>query len=257
MRCLVASLLALAALRTDVAEQLKSLKAAYKAKDSPAAVRIFDELVQSFEGMAPKDQEEVVKVVESAYATRRDEGEDVNQLFVAAAATLSNMGASGEKAVVRTLALKHVRNKPMVVATLVEGLGRQVDATMVDQILPWLKVDNALGANAPVVVGAVNALARFRAGDPKMRKRVVGEMVGVYVDLDAKYEAERAKPEPSDVLLTAFQQIEKPMRDSLRALSGQQFQKVEDWKKWWSTAKDADWTASGGGGDPEKKAGGS
>jgi hypothetical protein len=66
MRCLVASLLALAALRTDVAEQLKSLKAAYKAKDSPAAVRIFDELVQSFEAMAPKDQEEVVKVVESA-----------------------------------------------------------------------------------------------------------------------------------------------------------------------------------------------
>lgn len=243
----------------DTAEQLKELKAAYKAKESAAAVRIFDQLVQAFELAPAKEQEEIVKVVEQAFTTRKDEGDDVVQLFVAASASLANMGPGGEKALVRALALKHLRSKPLVLATLVEGLGRQVNPAMVDQILPWLRPDKALGVNAAVVVGAVNALARFREADPKLRKRVVGELVAVYSDLDSKYRVEHAKPEPSSELETAFQQVEKPLLDGLRALSGAQFENSEDWKTWWATAKTEDWSTAGGAdpGPAKKKEGGS
>src|SRR5262245_20643995 len=93
-------LVAAAALGADAAEQLKALKAAYKAKDTAAAVAVFDGLIQGFESLAPKEQEEAVKVVEQAFASRSDEGEDVDRLYVAASATLANLGPAGEKALV-------------------------------------------------------------------------------------------------------------------------------------------------------------
>ncbi len=251
---LLTSFMSAAALVGDeTADRLKELRAAYKAKDAATAVRLYDQLVQSFELLAPKDQDEVVKTVELAFTTRRDEGSDVDQLFVGAAASLANMGPLGGKALVRALAVKHLRSRPMVLATLVEGLGRQIDPAMVDAILPWLKPEKALGVNAPVVVGAANALARYREAEPKLRKRAVGELVAVYADLDLRYETEHAKAEPDVALETAFQQIEKPLLDSLRALSGEQFESAADWTQWWATAKSADWSAAVGSAAPAKK----
>jgi len=251
VHALVAGLAALPC--SDTAEQLKTLKAAYKAKDSAAAIQVFDGLIQSFESMPPKEQEDAVKVVEQAFGSRSDEGDDVTRLFIAASATLANLGPSGEKALVRVIALKPVRKKPAVLATAVEGLGRQANPAMIDVLLPFLRIEQALGPNSPVVVGAANALARYRAADPKVRKKVVGELVAVYSELDSKYQADRAKPEPSDEISAAFQSFETPLREALRALSGAQHQKLEDWKKWWSTAKDADWSAPGASADPDKK----
>jgi hypothetical protein len=235
------------------AEALKELKAAYKAKDSETAVRLFDQLNQGFAALAPKEQEEVVKTIEAAFMTRRDEGDDVEKLFVGAGAALGNMGAAGEKAIVRSLPIKHLRSKPAVFAVLVEGLGQQANPAMVEHILPWLKPEKALGAHTPIVVGAANALARYREADPKLRKRVVGELVAVYADLDARYQAEHAKPEPVAEIEVAFQQVEKPLIDSLRALSGEQWENPADWNKWWATAKNADWTAPDGAASPDKK----
>ena len=231
----------LAASLADVGELLKELKAAYKAKDSGAAVNALDQLVQSYESLSEKEKDEVVKATELAFTTRRDEGEDVERLFIAASASLANMGADGEKGLLRALAQKHVRSKPKVVATLVEGLGRQVNPAMVDQLLPWLKPDKPLGANAPVIVGASHALARYREAEGKLRKRISGELVAVYADLDARYQTEHKKPAPDPELEAGFQQVEKPLLDSLRALTGEQFENSEDWKKWWATAKDQDW----------------
>jgi hypothetical protein len=226
------------------AQSLKDLKAAYKAKDTPAAVRVFDQLVGGFEALAPKDQEEVVKTVESAFATRRDDAADADDLFVAAAASLSNMGAGGAKALVRSLALKHLRARPKELATLVEGLGQQNDPAMVPELLKWLKPEKPLGVQAIVVAGAARALSRYREADPKLRKQAVGELVAVYVDLDAKTRAERAKEHGNPEVDTAFQQIETPVLMTLRSLSGEGFEKPDDWNKWWSKAKDADWSGN-------------
>ena len=223
-------------------EKLKELKAAYKAKDSTTAVRLFDQLLQDFAGYDAKTQEEVVKVVEGAFPTRRDEGDDVEQLFIGAGAALANMGANGGKALLRSLNVKHLKNKPRVVATLVEGLGQQEDPAMVDALLPYLRVDKALGVNWPVAEGAVRALGRYRAADGKLRKRVVGEMVLVLSDYDAKFAVEHKKPEPDAELETAFQKLEAPLLLSLRSLSGAQFESAADWNQWWTKAKDDDWT---------------
>lgn len=240
--------------RSDAtADALKDLKAAYKSKDSAAAVRLFDRLVQDWESIAAKDKDEVVRVVESSFNSRRDEGKEVDDLFIGAAAALANMGAAGEKALVRSLALKHLKSRPMVFATLVEGLGQQTNPAMVDQLLPWLKPDKPLGVNAPVVAGTARALARYREAEPKLRKRVAGELVAVYLDLYGRYQTERAKPEPAADLEAAFQQVEMPMQAALRALSGEQFEHAEDWGKWWVTAKDQDWAAAPAKQEPEPK----
>lgn len=235
---------ALSAVRRDdaTAQALKDLKAAYKAKDSPAAVRLFDQLVGSFEGLAPKDQEEVVKVVESAFTTRRDDAKDADQLFVGAAASLATMGAGGGKALLRALEMKHLRSRPEVLATLVEGLGQQDDPAMVPTLLKWLKPEKPLGTEAVVVAGAVRALARYREADWKLRRQAVGELVAVYADLDAKTRAERAKEHGNPDVDTAFQQIETPILLALRALSGENLEKPDEWTRWWSKAKDADWS---------------
>lgn len=254
------SLLALfapAAGRDDgTAQALKDLKAAYKAKDSAAARRLFDQLLGSFEGLAPKDQDEVVKVVESAFTTRRDDAKDADELFIAAAASLANMGAGGGKALLRALEMKHLRARPKVLATLVEGLGQQNDPAMVPVLLKWLKPEKPFGAEAIVVAGAVNALARYREADWKLRKQAVGEIVAVYADLDARTRAERAKEHGNPDVDTAFQQIETPMLMALRALSGERYERADDWTKWWSKAKDADWSgAEPAPAPPPKKSG--
>jgi len=226
------------------AEALKELKAAYKAKDGTTAVRLFDQLTSAWAGLPPKDQDEVVKVIESAFGTRRDDGKDVDTLFVGAAASLAQMGPAGGKAVLRTLALKHVQARPAVVAALVAGLGEQNDPAMVPELLKWLKPEKPLGIHAEVVAGAARALSHYREADAKLRKQAVGEMVGVYVDLDGKTRAERAKDRPNADVETAFQQIETPILLTLRTLSGENLERAEDWAKWWSKAKDADWSAS-------------
>lgn len=242
------SLLALlgpAAGRDDAtAQALKDLKSAYKAKDSDAAVRLFDQLVSSFEGLAPKDQEEVVKVVESAFTTRRDDAKDADRLFIGAAASLATMGPAGGKALLRGLEMKHLRARPEVLSTLVEGLGQQSDPAMVPVLLKWLKPEKPLGTEAVVVAGAVKALARYREADPKLRKQAVGEIIAVYSDLDAKTRAERAKEHGNPDVDTAFQQIETPMLMTLRTLSGEGFERADDWAKWWGKAKDADWSGN-------------
>jgi hypothetical protein len=252
---LLAPLLRLAG--DETAEKLKELRAAYKAKDSAGAVRLFDQLVQSFDALAAREQEEVVKAVEAAFATRRDEGKDVEQLFLGAAAALANMGAGGEKALLRAIGLKHVRSKPIVLATAVEGLGQQGNPAAVDSLLPWLKPEKPLGAHAPVVAGAARALARYREADPALRKRVVGVLVEIYRDLDRRSREERARSDPDPEVEVAFQQIEVPMLASLRALSGAQFENADDWVRFWATARDEDWSAPRGAappaGSPPKK----
>ena len=228
----------------STAETLKELKAAYKAKDGTTAVRLFDQLTSAWAGLPPKDQDEVVKVIESAFGTRRDDGKDVDTLFVGAAASLAQMGPSGGKAVVRTLALKHVQARPAVVAALVEGLGEQNDPAMVPELLKWLRPEKPLGIHAEVVAGAARALSHYREADAKVRKQAVGEMVAVYVDLDGKTRAERAKERANPDVETAFQQIETPVLLTLRTLSGENYERAEDWAKWWTKAKDADWSGS-------------
>lgn len=237
------------------AETLKELKAAYKAKDGTTAVRLFDQLTSAFAGLPPKDQEEVVKVVESAFGTRHDDGKDVDTLFVGAGASLAQMGPAGGKAVLRTLALKHVQARPSVVAALVEGLGEQNDPAMAPELLKWLKPEKPLGIHAEVVAGAARALAHYREADAKLRKQAVGELIAVYVDLDAKTRAERAKERPNAEVETAFQQIETPVLLTLRTLSGENYERAEDWAKWWTKAKDADWSGDAPAPVPPKKSG--
>jgi hypothetical protein len=225
-----------------IASRLKELKAAYKAKDSESAVRTFDALVQEFDALAPKQQEEVVKTVEQAFSSRRDAGDDVDQLFIGAAAALANMGDLGEKALVKALAVKHLRSRPEVLATIVEGLGQQCNPAMVDLLLEWLRPEKPLGIHWPVVAGAARSLSRYREAEPVVRKRVCGELVAVYADLDARFEAERAKAEPDPEVEVAFQRVEHPLLSALRALSGQLFENADDWRTWWGTAKDDEWT---------------
>jgi hypothetical protein len=239
----------------STAETLKELKAAYKAKDSAAAVRCFDQLTSAFAGLPPKEQDEVVKVIESAFGTRHDDGKDVDQLFIGAAASLAQMGPAGGKSVLRAIAQKHVQARPAVLASLVEGLGEQDDPAMVTELLKWLKPEKPLGIHAEVVAGAARALVHYRESDAKLRKQAVGELVAVYVDLDGKTRAERAKERPNADVETAFQQIETPVLLTLRTLSGETFERAEDWAKWWSKAKDADWSGSAPAPAPPKKSG--
>jgi hypothetical protein len=152
------------------------------------------------------------------------------------------MGAGGGKALLRALALKHLRARPVVLASLVEGLGQQNDPAMVPELLKWLKPEKPLGIHADVVAGAARALSRYRQADPKLRKLAVGELIAVYADLDAKARAERAKEHGSPEVDTAFQQIETPVLMTLRTLSGEGFERADDWTKWWIKAKDADWS---------------
>jgi hypothetical protein len=240
------ALLGPAAGRDDAtAQTLKDLKAAYKAK------------VSSFEGLAPKDQEEVVKVVESAFTTRRDDAKDADRLFIGAAASLATMGPAGGKALLRGLEMKHLRARPEVLATLVEGLGQQSDPAMAPVLLKWLKPEKPLGAEAVVVAGAVKALARYREADPKLRKQAVGEIIAVYSDLDARTRAERAKEHGNPDVDTAFQQIETPILMTLRTLSGEGYERADDWAKWWTKAKDADWSGAAPAALPPPKKGSS
>jgi hypothetical protein len=154
------------------------------------------------------------------------------------------MGAPGGKALLRGIEMKHLRVRPNVLAALVEGLGQQSDPAMVPELLKWLKPEKPLGAQAVVVAASVRALARYREADWKLRKQAVGDLVAVYADLDAKMRAERAKAHGDPEVDTAFQQIETPILMTLRTLSGEGYERPDDWTRWWSKAKDADWSGA-------------
>jgi hypothetical protein len=225
-------------------DRLKELRTAYKAKESATAVRLFDELAQAFDAQDAKTQGEIVKAVEAAFPSRRDEGDDVEHLFIGAAAALANMGEGGEKAIERTLKVKHVLSRPAVVATLVEGLGQQTNPAEVDLLIAWLTPEKPLGVHAPIVAAAVRALGRYREAKPEVRKKTCGALVGVYSQYAADAAAEKAKAKADANVEIAYQQIEVPLLHALRALSGATHENAADWSAWWATAKAEEWKGS-------------
>ena len=224
-------------------ELLRDLSRATK-QDPASAIPTLDLLIERFETADEKERKSITRGIEGMFRARKDSEEGVDQLFVAAAAALSAMGEEGDEALMRSTKLKHLRARPVVLATLIESLGQQARVEVLDTVLDHLSIDSDKAEmTVPVSVAALRAVRRFREAPAKVRKQLVERLVRDYTELDRRFEAKRESDRPDPGLELAFNSLEVPFLQALQELTGESCRSAPDWREWWEEHRNLDWDA--------------
>lgn len=170
----------------EVAEQLAVLKEAHAdkkfANDARGVEAIDKLLIKTKAGVDPKDQQQVVKALESVLATGKLRPHDATQLYVGAAHALGYMGAEGAKVLKEAYAGKRYPDKPEWVPLreqFLKNLGRTKDESMVKYL-----VDQAVRSPEPALMAAAGeALGNFEESKEALRKEVVRDLLVKYGSL--------------------------------------------------------------------------
>ena len=78
----------------ELKDRVRDLARAAKAKESSSAIEIIDELTGEYPDVEAADQKTIRKAIEGVFKSRKDMGDDVDSMFIAAAAALSVMAES-------------------------------------------------------------------------------------------------------------------------------------------------------------------
>ncbi|MFN9304526.1 MAG: hypothetical protein ACK6DT_00470 [Planctomycetota bacterium] len=227
----------------EVAEQLAILKEAHADKkfshDARGVEAIDKLLIKAKAGIDPKDQQQVVKALESVLATGKLRPPDQTQLYGGAAYALGAMGADGAKVLKEAYAGKRYPDKPEWVPLreqLLKNLGRTKDESMVKYL-----VDQATRSPEPALMAAAGeALGNFEESKEALRKEVVRDLLVKYgslsemaSNLGTNIEAQNAQER-----LAA---IKGKWNATLGKLTKQNFDTFRDWQTWHNKNKDKPW----------------
>lgn len=227
----------------DVEVQLKELKAVAKerkfARDAEG-VQIIDVLIQKQEkGLNDKDQKSIVKGLDSLLNKSRLRPADRAQLYTAAAEALGRHGKDGAKALKTAYEKKRFPNKQVWVPLrerLLVNIGRTKDESMVKFLLDEAR----RSPEAALQAAAGKALGNYGESKQKLRREIVSGMIIKWGSLSemgsqlgANVEAQNAKDR-----LAA---ISGPWNDTMKALTGQDFDTFRKWQAWYNKNKNKKW----------------
>jgi len=198
---------------------------------------VIDQLNQEFPKSGPKDKQLIVKGLSKCFEERRLEKEGEapqNQLYLAAAAALGEMGPDSTDALIGWIGHKNLRKDIAVQHRLILSLGKTKDKKAIKELVAELQ-----NKTSSLISAAAEALGEFDGTDQETRKTTFESLLKVLMS------AKGAKD--SDVNDTIAREkydvIAAPIITSLGKLSKHDERDPDKWLNWWNKNKRADWDA--------------
>ena len=225
--------------RPEVAEMLGKLKAhaSKEGKEDKDAIAVIDQLNQEFPNSGPKDKVAIVKGLSKCFEERRMEKEGEapqNQLYLAAAMALGEMGPESTDTLISWIGHKNVKKDVAVQHRLILSLGRTKNKKAVKELV------NGLQHPTPSLVSAAaEALGEFEGADLETRKSAFESLLKVLMS------AKGAKDGNVNdgIARERYDVIAAPIITSLTKLSKHDERDPDKWLNWWNKNKRADWDA--------------
>lgn len=225
--------------RPEVAELLGKLKAhaGKEGKEDKDAIAVIDQINQEFAHSGPKDKAAIVKGLSKCFEERRLEKEGEapqNQLYLAAAMALGEMGPESTDVLIGWIGHKNLRKDIAVQHRLILSLGRTKDKKAVKEL-----VNNLQNKTPSLVSAAAEALGEFDGADLETRKSTFESLLKVLMS------AKGAKDSNVNdgIARERYDVIAAPIITSLAKLSKHDERDPDKWLNWWNKNKRADWDA--------------
>lgn len=223
--------------RADVKELLKKLAghAGARGKEDREAVAVIDQLVQVYGGCGPKDKAAIVKGLDGVFKEKRqvdDNGVRQNQMYLAAATALGEMGPDSVDVLLSWIGNKSHSSDIPLQELLIRKLGKIHDPR---GLKPLLKL---LDDHEPKIQGAAcEALASYDGSALAERKQIFEELLKLLMETKNELDANPTDPIPRQ----RYDVISAPIITSLQRLSRHQEQDPQEWQHWWNKNKKEDW----------------
>lgn len=232
--------------RPEVAELCDRLKGHVKRKgdEDDAALDVIDQLVIEFRASGPKDRGTIVKSISKCFDARRspeeirENGEihvkQNNQLYLAAAVALGEMGPESVKSLEGWIGHKRHRGDIELQRRLTQSLGKTADP----KALPTL-IDLLTHKDAALVAAAAEALAYFENEPSKTRKEIFEAMLKALMSAKGQVDSD-----VNDVIARErYNTFSASLITSLVTISGHEERNPQAIQRWWNKNKRDDWDA--------------
>jgi HEAT repeat protein len=225
--------------RPEVATLLDKLKdhASKGGKEDKDAVAVIDQLNQEFPKSGPKDKQLIVKGLSKCFEQRRLEKEGQppdNQLYLAAAVALGQMGPDSTDALISWIGQKDLRKDIAVQNRLLLSLGKTKDKKAIKEL-----VQNLDNKTSSLISAAAEALGNFSDVDLDTRKSVFDSLLKILMSAKGAKDTNLTDTAARD----KYDVIAAPIITSLGKLSKHDERDPDKWQTWWNKNKKADWDA--------------
>ncbi|MGE3171250.1 MAG: hypothetical protein AB7O97_01410 [Planctomycetota bacterium] len=227
-----------------VAEKLDELKDVVgdrKFERDAEANDIITKLVEKWrEGLVDKDKKAIVKGLEMTLLKGKLRPADRMQIYNAAATALGLLGVDGSKPLQKAIDGSRFPNKEEWVPlreSMLKALGKTKDEDAIKFLTDVARRD----PEAALQAAAGEALGNFADSEEKIRKEIVSDLLIKYGEMDSR----AREIDPAD--LEAQNQrkrlavISGKWNDTLRRLTGQDFDAFPKWNEWHNKNKNKDW----------------
>lgn len=225
--------------RPEIADLINKLKG-FVDKEGAAdrdAITVIDQLNQEFPKSGPKDKAAMVKGLSRCFEARRMEKEGEppnNQLYLAAAVALGQMGPESTRTIIGWIGEKTHKKDLALQHRLILSLGNTKDKDAIKALVKSL--DNP----TPSLIGAAaEALGEYSGADLDTRKSVFESLLKILMS------AKGAKDQDynDNIAREKYDVVAAPIITSLGKLSKHDEREPDKWLNWWNKNKKADWDA--------------
>lgn len=225
--------------RPEVATLLDKLKdhAGKGGKEDKDAIAVVDQLLIEFPKSGPKDKQLIVKGLAKCFEERRLEKEGQppdNQLYLAAAVALGQMGPDSTDALIAWIDNKNLRKDTAVQHRLILSLGQTKDKKAIKELT--LCLDNKINS---LISAAAEALGNYSEADLATRKTVFESLMKILMSAKGAKDTNVNDTTAKD----KYDVIAAPIITSLGKLSKHDERDPDKWLNWWNKNKKADWDA--------------
>jgi hypothetical protein len=223
--------------RPEIKELLARLKehAGKRGEEDREAVQVIDNLLGEFPKCGPKDRGSIAKGLGQCFEEKRQElseGVPDNQLYMAAAVALGEMGGDATEVLSKYIGHKRHDKNLSLQRTLILSLGKTKDVDGVKTLQKLLNDKENL-----IISAAAEALGEFKEAPQKVRKEIFNELLKLLVTTKALKEQDINDIQSRE----KYDVIAAPITTSLQLLSGHDERKPEEWQHWWNKNKKEDW----------------
>ena len=223
--------------RPEVATLLDKLKdhAGKGGKEDKDAIAVIDQLNMEFPKSGPKDKQLIVKGLAKCFEERRLEKEGQppdNQLYLAAAVALGQMGPDSTDSLISWIGNKNLRKDTAVQHRLILSLGQTKDKKAIKELT--LCLDNKTNS---LISAAAEALGNYSEADLETRKTVFESLLKILMSAKGAKDTNVNDTTAKD----KYDVIAAPIITSLGKLSKHDERDPDKWLNWWNKNKKADW----------------
>ncbi len=222
--------------RPEVKTTLKRLSdhAGKRGKEDAEAIAVLDELLVEFPESGPKDRASIVKGLSNCFKQKRLErdGKIQNQMFIACAVALGEMGPESAEVLKTWIGHKTHRKDIPLQRQLILALGK----TKHEKAIKTL-TDLITDKTAAIQGATAEALGNYSFLKSKERKKIFEEILKTLTSVRNSVDSD-----PLDTIARQrYDAIAAPMVTTLQTLSGHDERDPSGWRHWWNKNKRRDW----------------